>query len=112
MTTAQVSGEVTSLKTYDVRLRQRGQITVPQEVRKQLNMRDGDTLALVQVGSTLLLTPKRPVVPLLADRIVELMEAEGVTLADLLIGLKEERAAIYQERWARQEKTTRDQGLR
>jgi bifunctional DNA-binding transcriptional regulator/antitoxin component of YhaV-PrlF toxin-antitoxin module len=108
MTTAQVSDEAISLKTYNVRLRQRGQITVLQEVRKQLNMRDGDTLALAQVDSTLLLTPKQPVVPLLADRIVELMEAEGVTLADLLIGLKEERAAIYQERWAHKDKPTRD----
>jgi len=67
---------------------------------------EGDTLTLVQMGSILLLTPKRPVVPLLADRIVELMEAEGVTLADLLIGLEEERAAIYQERWSQKDEMT------
>lgn len=99
MVTARVPDEVAPLKTYVVRLRQRGQITVPQEVREGLNMSQGDTLVLVQVGSALILTPKQPIVPQLADRIVELMEAEGVTLADLLIGLEEERAAIYQERW-------------
>jgi hypothetical protein len=38
---------------------------------------------------------------------VELMEKDGVTLADLLLGLEEERAAIYQERWTRKGKTTR-----
>jgi len=86
-------------EVYNVRLRQRGQITVPREVRDRLNLSEGDTLTLVQVGSALILTPKRPVVPPLADRIVELMEKEGVTLADLLLGLEEERAAIYQERW-------------
>jgi AbrB family looped-hinge helix DNA binding protein len=95
------------LKTYDIRLRQRGQITVPREVRDRLSIDEGDTLTLVQVGSTLLLTPKRPVVPLLADRIVELMEEKGVTLADLLIGLEEERAAIYEERWRQTDETTR-----
>jgi antitoxin PrlF len=94
-------------EVYDVRLRQRGQITVPREVRDRLNVNEGDTLSLVQVGSTLILTPKRPVVPLLADRIAELMEQDGVTLADLLLGLEEERAAIYQERWARKGETTR-----
>lgn len=98
--------ERSALKTYDIRLRQRGQITVPREVRDRLSIKEGDTLTLVQVGSTLLLTPKRPVVPLLADRIVELMEEKGVTLADLLIGLEEERAAIYEERWSQTDETS------
>lgn len=69
------------------------------------NVNEGDTLTLVRVGSILLLTPKRPVVPALADRIVELMEQDGVALADLLLGLEEERAAIYQERWTQIEPT-------
>lgn len=98
--------EPTVVRTYDIRLRQRGQITVPREVRDRLGVDEGDTLTLVQVGSVLLLTPKRPVVPLLADRIVQLMEEEGVTLADLLIGLEEERAAIYEERWSRKGEAT------
>jgi hypothetical protein len=76
-------------------------------VRDRLNVNEGDTLTLVQVGSTLILTPKRPLVPLLADRIVELMEQDGVTLADLLLGLEEERAAIYQERWGQKDQADR-----
>ena len=107
MATAFAPDKLDTSKVYDIRLRQRGQITVPREVRDRLNVNEGDTLSLVQVGSTLLLATKRPVVPLLADRIAELMEAEGVTLADLLLGLEEERAAIYQERWSRKDKTTR-----
>ena len=39
-------------------------------------------------------------------RFVELMEKEGVTLADLLLGLEEERAAIYRERWGRKDEKT------
>ncbi|RMF35947.1 MAG: AbrB/MazE/SpoVT family DNA-binding domain-containing protein [Chloroflexi bacterium] len=103
MTTIWVPDDADLLKTYDIRLRQRGQITVPREVRDRLNIREGDVLTLVQVGSMLLLTPKRPVVPLLADQIAELMEAEGVTLADLLLGLEEERAALYKERWRQED---------
>ena len=98
MVTGLAPDRLDTAEVYDVRLRQRGQITMPREVRDRLNVNEGDTLTLVQVGSTLILTPKRPVVPVLADRIVELMKQEGVTLADLLLGLEEERAAIYQER--------------
>jgi antitoxin PrlF len=101
MVMALASNRLDTSEVYDVRLRQRGQITVPREVRDRLNVNEGDTLSLVQVGSVLILAPKRPVVPVLADRIVELMEKDGVTLADLLLGLEEERAAIYQERWSR-----------
>jgi AbrB family looped-hinge helix DNA binding protein len=98
MVTGLAPDKLDTSEVYDVRLRQRGQITMPREVRDRLNVNEGDTLTLVQVGSTLILTPKRPVVPVLADQFVELMEKEGVTLADLLLGLEEERAAIYQER--------------
>lgn len=107
MVTGLAPDKLDTSEVYDVRLRQRGQITMPREVRDRLNVNEGDTLTLVQVGSVLILTPKRSVVPVLADRIVELMEKDGVTLADLLLGLEEERAAIYQERWTRKGETTR-----
>lgn len=83
---------------YSVRLRDRGQVTVPRVVRERLNVTDGDILTLVQVGDLTLLTPKQPQVPKLADEIADVMEAEGVSLADLLAGLKEEREAIRRER--------------
>jgi bifunctional DNA-binding transcriptional regulator/antitoxin component of YhaV-PrlF toxin-antitoxin module len=87
-----------NVRTYPVRLRGRGQITVPQTVRDNLQVTEGDVLTLLQAGDLILLTPKQPKVPELADKIVALMEAENVTLADLLLGLEEERQAIWQER--------------
>lgn len=107
MVTGLAPDKLDTSEVYDVRLRQRGQITMPREVRDRLNVNEGDMLTLVRAGSVLILIPKRPVVPVLADRIVELMEKDGVTLADLLLGLEEERAAIYQERWTRKGETTR-----
>ena len=43
-------------------------------------------------------TPKQPQVPRLADKILDMMEAGGVSLTDLLTGLEEEREAIWRER--------------
>jgi len=85
-------------KTFPVRLRRRGQITVPQTVRDDLSVTEGDILTLLQVGDVVLLTPRRPQVPRLADKIADMMESEDVSLADLLEGLKEEREAIWRER--------------
>jgi bifunctional DNA-binding transcriptional regulator/antitoxin component of YhaV-PrlF toxin-antitoxin module len=86
------------LKTYSVRLQGRGQIAVPQAVRRNLLVREGDILTLLQIGEVVLLTPKQLQVPLLADRFATRMKAENVGLADLLLGLEEEREAIWQER--------------
>ena len=40
-----------------VRLRQRGQITIPQAVRDNLGVREGDLLTLFQLGDVIVLTP-------------------------------------------------------
>ena len=80
-----------SIESYPVRLRSRGQITVPQRIREQLNVEDGDMLNLVQVGDVTVLVPFQPQIPRLVDRIVAKMAESNVTLADLLTGLEIER---------------------
>ena len=84
--------------TYAVRLRERGQITIPQPVRTALAARDGDILFLVQMGDVVMLTPRQPRVPELSQDFATIMQQEGVTLADLLDGLREEREYIWHER--------------
>jgi AbrB family looped-hinge helix DNA binding protein len=96
--TSGVQYEITSRA---VRLRERGQLTIPRPVREALELADGDMLALVQVGGVIVLSPKQPQVPMLADKFVRIMEDEGVSLAELLSGLKEEREALWRERKAR-----------
>lgn len=85
-------------KSYPIRLRGRGQITIPQEVRDRLSVDEGDILTLLQMGDFILVSPKQTKVPQLADKIVTLMEQEQVSLADLLTGLEEERKAMWQEK--------------
>lgn len=84
--------------TYTVRLRDRGQITIPKNIRENLTARSGDLLTLVQIGDVYFLTKKELQVPKLADKIAAEMERSGITLADLLEGLEEERKAIWEER--------------
>lgn len=86
-------------QTYPVRLRSRGQITIPQIVRDDLDVGEGDFLTLVKVGDILLLLPKQPEAIELTRKFTQLMNEAGVTLADLLQGLEEERAAIWEERY-------------
>lgn len=86
------------VQTYPVRLRSRGQITVPQAIRERLEVNDGDFLVLVEIGDLIFLAPKALQVPHLADKLADMMDEAGITLADFLLGLAEERAAIWKER--------------
>ena len=85
-------------KTYNLRLRGRGQITIPRSVRQELNAREGDILTLVKIDDLMFLTQKNPRIPALTSQLSELMDEAGVSLADLLAGLPEERARILRER--------------
>jgi antitoxin PrlF len=86
------------VQTYPVRLRSRGQITVPQAIRERLAVNDGDFLVLVEIGDLVFFAPKPLQVPRLADKLANMMDEAGITLADLLQGLEEERIAIWKER--------------
>lgn len=81
-----------------VRLRERGQVTIPRSVREALELADGDMLSLVQIGEVIMLSSRQPLVPVLADKIAGLMEEEGISLAELLSGLRDERGALLHER--------------
>jgi len=86
------------MQTYTIRLRERGQLTLPQKIRKRLLLDTGDTLTLVQIDDILLLSPKQPAIPRLAKEFSRIMDDEGVSLAELLEGLEEERERFWHER--------------
>jgi AbrB family looped-hinge helix DNA binding protein len=87
------------IQKFTSQVRQRGQITIPQKLRESLAINEGDVLTFLQVGDNILLTPHSLRTFELADKISEMMEEEGVTLADLLKDLPQIRAEIYQERF-------------
>ena len=89
------------IKQTTVRLRERGQITIPQTVRDKwaAKTNDLDVLNLIEIGDAVFLSPKKLLLPELSKQFSALMDEEGVSLADLLEGLAEERQAIYQERY-------------
>lgn len=79
------------MRIFPIRLQEQGQITVPQVVQDNLNVTEGDMLTMLQVGDLVLLTPRQPQVPQLADKIIAIMEDEGVSLTDLMAGVEAER---------------------
>lgn len=89
---------IMTLPVYAIRLRERGQLTLPQAVRKSLDLSAGVVLTLVQIDNVLLLSRRESEIPELSQQFSVLMQEAGVSLAELLEGLDEERELIWKER--------------
>ena len=81
-----------------IRLRRRGQITLPAEFREQLNLGTDTILTTSMVGDAIILTPQNLLGPEVARRFSQQMQQKGLTLEDLLAGLEQQRERYQKER--------------
>lgn len=80
-----------------VKLWGRGQLTIPKDVRKALNLDEENQLSLFMVGRCMVLTPKRLLRSSLAKDAVKTMKKQGLSLDDVLAALKTERKRYNQD---------------
>ena len=89
------------MSTTSVQIRRKGLITLPVELRRQYNFKEGDVLTLVDLGEgALLLVPRVSQVARLGDQVADLMESQDVSLEDMLEALDHEREDYYREHYA------------
>jgi AbrB family looped-hinge helix DNA binding protein len=83
-----------------LQIRGKGALTIPAELRRKYGLAEGDVVTLIDLGEgVFLLTPTILQLDRLGDRIAQTMEAQGVTLDEILSVLDEERERYYQERY-------------
>lgn len=86
-------------RPYIVRLRERGQITLPAQLREELGVDEGDFLTIVKLDSYVVMTPKRLMVSEVTGQLEQLLAEKGLTLDDLLKGLEDERIKLFEEQY-------------
>ena len=80
-----------------VRIRERGQVTIPSSFRKDLGLGENDTLNMVKIDEMLILTPRKPFGDAVARKVESAMKRKGMTLDELLGNLKDQRRKYNQE---------------
>ncbi|MDO8283322.1 MAG: AbrB/MazE/SpoVT family DNA-binding domain-containing protein [Thermodesulfovibrionia bacterium] len=80
-----------------VKIRERGQLTIPAEFRKKLGLEENDAVNMIKVGDSLLITQKRLVGDALSEKMEKAMKKEGLTLDDLLSDLHKQRKQYSKE---------------
>ena len=74
-----------------IRMRSRGQITIPQELREALKIDETTGLNVLRVGKVLIMTPRRLERAFLAREMEKELKKEGLSLEDLIADLKTQR---------------------
>jgi bifunctional DNA-binding transcriptional regulator/antitoxin component of YhaV-PrlF toxin-antitoxin module len=83
-----------------VQVRQRGTVTLPSDLREKYRIEPGDTFRLVDLDGVFVLTPMVPMVPELAREIERARQEAGLSIEELLAGLREQREQYHRDHYA------------
>lgn len=82
-----------------IQIRDRGVITLPAELREKYGIENGDVFRLVDLDGVFVLTPMVPMIPELAREIEQARLEAGLSIEELLEGLREQRARYTKEKY-------------
>lgn len=67
-----------------VRVQERGQVTIPVEIRRKLNLKKGDLVTFVETDNGVMIKPAEVIVSEALDEIGKALKAKGIEIDDLL----------------------------
>lgn len=82
-----------------VRIQERGQVTLPIEVRRKLGLKKGDLVAFTETPEGVLITPQEVIASKALDRVGEVLRKKGLSLEELIESGREERTALIEEEY-------------
>ncbi|MDP3296083.1 MAG: AbrB/MazE/SpoVT family DNA-binding domain-containing protein [Thermodesulfovibrionia bacterium] len=84
-----------------VKMRERGQLTIPYEYRKELGLGKEDVLNIIKIGDVLILVPKQLAGDIISRKMESAMRKKDLTLDNLLKNLREQRKRYSRETHAK-----------
>jgi antitoxin PrlF len=82
-----------------VRVQEKGQVTLPTELRKKLGIKKGDLVAVEETPEGVLIVPQQLVALRALDQIGEILREQGITLEELIDSGAEIREELVREQY-------------
>ena len=92
---------VETARSITAEIKSRGQLTIPKRIRVMSRLEEGQIVSIIPVGDSVIITPKRLELEEARREMKKILKASGVSLENLLAGLKEEREKLYQETYGK-----------
>ncbi|MBC8448050.1 MAG: AbrB/MazE/SpoVT family DNA-binding domain-containing protein [Chloroflexi bacterium] len=82
-----------------VTVQQRGQVTIPIELRRRLGIKEGGVVAFVETDEGILISPREVLAMDALNRIGEALEKQGISLEELIESGRDIRGQIVEEQY-------------
>ncbi len=79
------------------RVQEKGQVTLPADLRRRLGLKKGDLVAITETEDGVLITPQEVLAVKSLDRIGALLREKGLTLDELIESGRKERTTLIEE---------------
>lgn len=80
-------------------VQEKGQVTIPSEIRKKLGLKKGDVVAFVETEQGVLISPQEVIAMEALDKIGAILEEKGITLEELIESGREVRGELVEEEY-------------
>ena len=85
------------MTTPAVRVQERGQVTIPKEIRKRLDLKKGDLVTFIETENGVIIKPAELVVSAALDEIGEALKKRGIDFEELMDRGREVRSQLLEE---------------
>ena len=87
------------MTTPVVRVQEKGQVTIPLEIRKKLNLKKGDLVTFVETESGVVIKPAEVIVTEALDEIGLALKERGISLEEMIARGSEIRDEMIEEEY-------------
>jgi AbrB family looped-hinge helix DNA binding protein len=90
-----------TIKAAVAEIKSRGQLTIPKKIREMIHLDEGQVVSIIPIGESIIVTTKRLELDEARRQIKRIMKAAGISVEELLAGLKEERENLFKETYGK-----------
>ncbi len=87
------------MPTQVVRVQEKGQVTIPFEIRQKLNLKKGDLVTFVETDEGIIIKPAEVIVAEALDEIGKVLNEKGISLEDLIERSRKIRGDLIQKEY-------------
>jgi antitoxin PrlF len=80
-------------------VQEKGQVTIPVEIRRRLGLKKGDLVAFVETEQGVLISPQEIIAMDALDQIGEVLKEKGLTLEELMESGREIRGKLLEKEY-------------
>lgn len=88
-------------KAVVAEIKARGQLTIPKKIRDASHLEEGNLVSIIPIGDSLFITPKRLALDEAKREMRKVLKASGVSIEELIEGLREERKSLFKETYGK-----------